>query len=483
MFRRRFHVTDWAVLEPRSTLALISEANLLELRRSPARTLRRQLERQIRDAIRAGRLGPDSKLPPSRVLANDLGVSRGVVTDAYAQLAAEGYLKTRTGSGTRVSRLAVPREGPSTEREAPAAKIEYDLRPGQPDLTTFPRHRWQSEVARVLRTIPPRALTYPDPLGVEELRTAVADYLNRVRAAEAKAQNVIICPSTTYGISTLWRALRQLGSRRVGVENPGWRWQSRTAMQEGLQAVPINVDEGGLIVEELEAAKVDAVCITPAHQFPTGVVMTSERRAAVIRWARRRGALIVEDDYDSEFRFERQAVASLQGMAPDLTAFCGTTSKTIAPALRLAWMLVPTRLLLAVRRQYIDTWPGPPVIDQFAAAAFIARGEFDRHVRSLRRQYRLRRDALVSTLSRDAPEVRIGGIPAGLHVIAWLSPGTDDVAVAAAARAKGVAVHSLHHHCFASEGVGPALVLGYALLSESRLRRAAAILATVIGTP
>jgi GntR family transcriptional regulator/MocR family aminotransferase len=419
-------------------------------------------------------------LPPSRALAVDLGVSRGVVTDVYAQLAAEGYLKTRRGSGTKVSQLAMPRQTPSPASDAGSGSIDFDLRPGQPDFDAFPRKRWQAEVARALRVIPSRALTYPDPLGIGELRTAVSDYVTRVRGVDARADSVIIGPSTTYGISTIWRALRELGARRVGIENPGWRWQSRTVQQAGLQAVPIAVDEAGLMVDELDAAKVDAICLTPAHQYPTGVVMTSDRRSAVVGWARRRGALIVEDDYDAEFRYERTAVAALQGLAPDLIAFCGTLSKTLVPALRLAWMVVPRRIHAAVSKQYADTWPGPSVIDQLAAASFIERGELDRHIRTSRRRYRLRRDALVSTLSSRAPELRIGGVAAGLHVIAWLNRPVDDVAIASSARDLGLAVHSLHHHCFATDAVGPALVLGYASLSEPQLRRGAAMLANLV---
>jgi GntR family transcriptional regulator/MocR family aminotransferase len=247
-----------------------------------------------------------------------------------------------------------------------------------------------------------------------------------------------------------------------------------------LTPVPVPVDEHGLDVDALERLGVDAVTVTPAHHFPTGVVMSAERRAALIEWAQRRDALILEDDYDAEYRYDREPIAALQGMAPDHVAFCATTSKTLAPALRLAWIVLPPRYVEGVTRQYVTTWASPSTIQQAAMASFLASGELDRHIRRTRRIYRDRRDALVAALADLLPEVRIGGAAAGLHLMAWLPPDCDEPAIAAAARRRGVAVHAIHRHCTCVAPRDPALILGYAGLSEIALRRAVEELAAVV---
>ena len=294
--------------------------------------LRRQLEQALRVAIRSGRLAPGSVLPSSRDLAEELGLSRGVVVDSYAQLAAEGYLSARRGSGTRVAFLPEAAGPPVRRQLSPPAVFRYDLRPGQADFHAFPPgDRWKAALARALRELPDTRLTYPDSRGVPELRNAVAEYLARARGVVVEPEHVIVCCSASHALTVLWRALRHQGARRAAVEDPGWTAQRRTVEQAGLEAIPVRVDTEGLVISELTAADVDAVVLTPAHHYPTGVVMTAERRGALIAWARQRGALIVEDDYDVEYRFGRDPVASLQGLAPDLVTFVGTTSKTLAP--------------------------------------------------------------------------------------------------------------------------------------------------------
>lgn len=320
--------------------------------------LRRQLEVQLRDAIRSGRLRSGVALPASRIFAQELGVSRGVVVEVYSQLMAEGYLSARPGAGTRVAYIDGD-AAPAASGTTPARpRIRYDLRPGQPDFASFPRQRWQAALSRSLRTMPDADLTYGDPRGIERLRVAVTDYLARARTVIADPDRVVICSGLGHGLSNVWFALRQLGAKRVAVEDPGWRWQARTVEHSGLTAVPVAVDEHGLDVSELELMNVDAVAVTPAHQFPTGVVMSPDRRSALVHWARRTGALIVEDDYDAEYRYDREPVAALQGLAPDCVAFGGTTSKTLAPALRLAWMVLPSPLVGEVTRQYVRAGTG-----------------------------------------------------------------------------------------------------------------------------
>ena len=322
-------------------------------------------------------------------------------------------------------------------------------------------------------------LTYVDHRGVPELRNAVAEYLTRVRGVVAEPDHVIVCCAASHALTVLWRALRHQGARRVAVEDPGWRPQRRTAEQAGLEAIPVRVDAGGLVVSELAAADVDAVVLTPAHHYPTGVVMTAERRGALIAWARQRRALIVEDDYDVEYRFGRDPVASLQGLAPDLVAFVETTSKTLAPALRLAWMVPPADLTGDVEDE-LEVTGVTPTLDQMAMASFIHDAALERHLRSMRRRYRAKRDVFIDALGRHLPEVRVSGTAAGLHLLAWLPDSIDEHKTATRARLSGVGVHELHRHCTVQAPSPPALLLGYALPTASDLSAATMLLADAI---
>ncbi len=442
--------------------------------------LRRQLEDSLRVAIRSGRLGPGSLLPPSRDLAQQLGVSRGVVVGSYAQLAAEGYLAAQRGSGTRVARL--PETGsplPRVPRPA-AQRFRYDLRPGQADFHAFPRARWKAALLRALRDLPDNRLSYAGHRGIPELRAAIAGYLARMRGVVVEPDQVVVCCAASQALTVIWDVLRRRGVRRVAIEDPGWRWQRYTAEHAGLEAVPVRVDADGLIVSELAAARVGAVVITPAHQYPTGVVMTAERRSALLAWAHERQALIIEDDYDVEYRFGREPVASLQGLAPDRVMFVGTTSKTLAPALRLAWMVPPSGLLDEVEQVLLVTGVTPPTLDQLALATFIGDAGLERHLRSMRRRYRVKREILVDALHTYLPAARISGTAAGLHLLAQLPEGTDERAVALRARAAGVGLHELHRHCTARAPFPPALLLGFALPGESDLPAAVRLLAEAV---
>jgi GntR family transcriptional regulator/MocR family aminotransferase len=452
----------------------------LEMEFKPGVPLRRQLEGALRIAIRSGRLAPGSVLPPTRDLADELGVSRGVVVDSYAQLTTEGYLTAKRGSGTRVALLAASGTPPAARQLSPPEHFRYDLRPGQADFHAFPRARWKASLVRALRELPDRRLGYANHRGVAELRNAVAGYLARVRGVVVEPEHVVVCCAASQALTVLWQALRKQGGRRVAVEDPGWRWQRYTVEHAGLEAVPVRVDADGLVVADLAAADVDAVVMTPAHQYPTGVVMTAERRAALITWARERRALIVEDDYDVEYRFGREPVASLQGLAPDLVAFVGTTSKTLAPALRLAWVVPPSHLIDDVENVLLVTGVTPPTLDQMAMASFIDDAALERHLRSMRRRYRAKRDVLIDALATHLPEVRISGTAAGLHLLAWLPDGTDEHATAMRARRSGVGLHELHRHCTTRASTPPALLLGFALPSESDLITATRLLAQAI---
>jgi GntR family transcriptional regulator / MocR family aminotransferase len=441
--------------------------------------LRRQLEHALRVAIRSGRLAPGSALPPSRLLAHQLGVSRGVVVDSYSQLIAEGYLSAKRGSATRVASLPAPWGIPAqrTVTQPTRFRYRYDLRPGQADYHAFPRRRWRAALHRALAELPDVRLTYGPHRGTAELRNAVSAYLARARAVVVEPEHVVACSGVSHGFMAVWQALRRRGARRIAIEDPSWRWQRYTVEHAGLEAVPVAVDADGLIVSELADADVDAVVVTPAHQYPTGVVMTPDRRAELVAWARAGGALIVEDDYDAEYRYDRDPVASLQGLAPDCVAFIGTASKTLAPALRLGWIVPPVELLNDVENEFLATGVTPPTLDQIALASFIADAALDRHLRVMRRRYRAKRDILIEALDRDLPGLRVGGAAAGLHLIAWLPEECDEHAIAMRAREAGVGLHELHAHCTTRAPWPPAFLLGYALPTETELRTGIGLLA------
>ena len=331
-----------------------------------------------------------------------------------------------------------------------------------------------------MRDLPDKRLGYASHRGVAELRYALAEYLARMRGVVVEPDHVVVCCAASQALTILWHVLRQRGARRVAIEDPGWRWQRYTVEHAGLEAVPVRVDADGLVVSELIAAEVDAVVMTPAHHYPTGVVMTATRRAALIRWARERQALIVEDDYDVEYRFDREPVASLQGLAPDLVAFVGTTSKTLAPALRIAWIVPPSHLIDDVENVLLVTGVNPPTLDQIAMASFIEDAALERHLRSMRRRYRAKRDVLIDALRQHLPEVRVSGTAAGLHLLARLPDGADEHATAMAARRSGVGLHELHRHCTTHAPSPPALLLGFALPTESELITATPLLAEAI---
>ena len=433
--------------------------------------LRAQLERELRDAIRSGRLRAGSKLPPSRLLASELEVSRGVVVEAYSQLIAEGYLIARAGDGTRIAEGLAQQPPAARVFAAAAPKLRYDLRSGVPDVSFFPRREWQAATAGALRDLPDAALTYGSRRGLRPLRTALSGYLGRVRGAVADPERVVVTAGAAHAFALLWQTLRDRGAKRVAVEDPAWRAIPETVTQAGLDLVPIPVDQQGLSVAELRG-EVDAVVLSPAHQYPTGVVLSPARRTELIAWARRCGALIVEDDYDAEYRYDREPVAALQGLAPDCVAYVGTASKTLAPGLRLAWLLAPSHLLGELTAQHGVTRAMPSVLTQAAYASLLEEGEIDRHLRRTRRRYQARRNALIAALGRWLPEARVGGASAGLHLTAWLPEGADEAAISDRAAQRGVAIHTLHHDCATYAPSPPALLLGYGLISEQAIPRA-----------
>jgi GntR family transcriptional regulator/MocR family aminotransferase len=432
-------------------------------------SLRARVEQALREAVRSGRLAPGSRLPSTRALCGQLGVSRGVVVDAYAQLAAEGYLQTRRGGGTSVAGIAVSAR-PSSAHIAPIGPVRHDLNPYRPALDGFPRAVWLSALTRVLRGVPDECLAYPDPAGTPELRASLAAYLGRVRGVRATPEQIVITGGTRQGIELLWSVLAADGARRVAVEQPGWRGMSETAVDAGLHPVPLPVDERGLVVERLWHEQVDAVALAPAHQFPTGVVLSATRRLELVEWARKHDALVVEDDYDAEYRYDRQPIGSLQGLTPEHVVYVGSTSKTLVPAIRLGWLVLAPGLAeqVATRQRRRGSMPSP--LNQLALSDLIERGELDRHLRRQRRRYSRRREALLEALAAVLPEARVSGAAAGLYVVVGLPDGLSERAALDAAYARGIAI----------EGVGgpsPALVLGYANLADAAVGPAVKALA------
>ena len=433
----------------------------LDLEHAAGSSRRARVENALRDGIRGGVLAPGARLPSSRVLCAQLGVSRGVVVDAYAQLVAEGYLSARHGAGTTVAPTEQPPAGGRAE-PAPSTGIRHDLSPFVPALAAFPRTAWRAALGRVLRRMPDERLGLPGGAGVPELRSALAGYLGRSRGVRTTAEEVVVTNGLRQGLGLLWPALAATGACRVAIESPGWRGVSDTAADAGLTVADIPVDEHGLVVERLEEEPaIDVVVVAPAHQFPTGAVMSPERRTALVAWARRTGALVVEDDYDAEYRYDRDPIGSLQGLAPDHVVYGGSASKSLAPGVRLGWLVVPRDLAAPIAALQLRRGGMPSSLQQLALADLIARGELDRHLRRQRRNYRRSRDALLAELSDKLPEVRVRGAAAGLFIVAHLPEGVDEDAVVAAARSVGVALQGL------GDGRAPALVIGYANLPEA----------------
>ncbi|MEU5956940.1 PLP-dependent aminotransferase family protein [Streptomyces sp. NPDC047525] len=424
--------------------------------------VRKGLTDALREAVRGGRLAPGIRLPSSRSLAVDLGIARNTVADAYADLVAEGWLTARQGSGTRVAERAVPRPAAPAPRRRAAGGPTYDLMPGTPDLGSFPRAAWLKAARRAMAAAPNDALGYGDPRGRIELRTALADYLSRARGVHADPDRIVICAGFAQGLSVLGGVLRARGLREMTVESYGLDVHWNLLKRAGLRTRPLPFDELGTSTSELGSGSAGAALLTPAHQFPMGDPLHPDRRAAAVDWARREGGLILEDDYDGEFRYDRQPVGALQGLDPDRVVYLGTASKSLAPGLRLGWMVLPAPIAAEVVEAKSGAEWACGALDQLTLAEFITSGAYDRHVRGARLRYRRRRDQLVAALAARAPEVRATGIAAGLHAVLELPPGTERSVVQAASWQR-LAVQGLSafRHPAARVPGRDALVVGY----------------------
>ncbi|MGW4555904.1 MocR-like pyridoxine biosynthesis transcription factor PdxR [Streptomyces sp. NPDC004365] len=438
--------------------------------------LRAGLTHALREAVRMGRLAPGTLLPPSRSLAADLGVSRNTVADSYAELVAEGWLTARQGSGTRVARRAEPNPAtahpaarPKPARQRPA----FGLQPGSPDLAGFPRRAWLTAARHALTAAPNDAFGYGDALGQMRLRTALADYLARARGVYAVPERIVVCSGFHHGLALMAQALRTRLVRAVAVESYGLDLHRELRTGAGLRTAPLHVDEHGARVGDLARLRgVGAVLLTPAHQHPTGGTLHPDRRTAAVDWACSTGGLIMEDDYDGEFRYDRPPVGALQGLAPERVVYFGSVSKSLAPGVRLGWMVLPEELVpeVVAAKGHGDYMCS--ALGQLTLAEFITSGSYDRHVRSMRLRYRRRRDELVSALARRAPAVRVTGLAAGLLAVLELPRGTESSVVRAASR-EGLAVTGIAAFRYEPAGSAPelpgrdALVVNYAAPPDS----------------
>ena len=438
--------------------------------------LRRSLREALRGATQDGRLPAGTRLPSSRRLATDLGVSRGVVADVYDQLVSEGYLEVRPRSGPTVAVVAAAAP-PDREPDRPMPR--FDFIATIPDVSLFPRRTWAREMERAVTRAPDAALGYADQRGVPALREALASYLARVRGVRVDPGRIVVTQGYAQALDLLSRALAGRGATTVAVETPsipnGWA----TIGASGLRVVGCPVDGDGLQVGALEGLRPQAVVATPAHQFPTGAVLAPRRRSALVEWAQRHDALVVEDDYDAEFRYDRMPVGAVQGLDPGRVAHVGTASKTLAPALRLAWISLPAHLVDDVRARKTATDSGSPSLDQLALAGLLNGGEYERHVARMRHVYRRRRDRLMRALATTLPRLQVRGAAAGIHVLLALDPAVDDVAIARAASARGIRVRPLSPlHLDQKPARG--LLLGYARLVEDQIEEAVTRLAAVL---
>jgi GntR family transcriptional regulator / MocR family aminotransferase len=401
-----------------------------------ARGVRELLIDALRDAVRSGRLPVDTALPPTRSLAADLGLARNTVAEAYAELIAEGWLASRQGSGTWVVNAGRPIQ--AARPRGTVGVPTHNLMPGSPDVSEFPRNQWLASARRALTAAPSAALGIGDARGLPELRTALADYLARARGVRTSPESIVVCAGTRHGVELLTRVFG--GSRPIAVEVDGLFVFRDAIAALGATTAPIGVDEHGAVVDDLERLDTAAALITAAHQYPHGVPLSPARRTAILAWAHRARGYVIEDDYDSEFRYDRQPVGALQGLDPERVAYLGSTSKTLSPALRLGWMVLPDDLLddvIAVaggQQFYVNA------IDQLTMADFIIRGQYDRHIRRMRARYRRRREALITALAGF--DVGIRGLPAGLHLLLNLPDGTEPMVLRRAAGA-GVALAGL----------------------------------------
>lgn len=432
-------------------------------------SLTTQIQGTIREEILSGALYPGTRLPSSRCLAEDLGVSRSVVVEAYSQLIAEGFLEAVQGSGTRVApHMTSEPAVPTLLDDEPAPSVLWDLRTGTAGPSNFPHRDWLACYERALRSSDLPDLGYPPLSGAQVLREELTRYLGRVRGVVTTPGQVMVIGGFAHALGLMCALFLDMGIGEMGIEDPCHHGQRQFIAKVGLVPRPVPVDDEGIDVGALARTGVRAVLVTPAHQFPRGVTMTAERRAALARWARATDAWIIEDDYDGDLWHERSSgPLALQRLVPERTVYGGTVSKSLVPGLRLGWMAVPSVLVAPIERLRSSRDLGQDIFTQLAFAELLRSGRFDRHLRKQRTRYRLRRRSLEQSVHRYLPEARLSGSPAGLHAYLRLPRHVDEAALVRGALQRSVLVRGGRRFHARPERAEPALVMGYTVVPRS----------------
>lgn len=466
----------------------------LEVDRSADIPLGQQVQAALRTSIRAGRLRSGERLPSTRQLAEQLGVSRGLVVSVYEQLLAEGYVVSSVGSGTRVAdglSGAVDTGSPAAAEDPPAQPApgpRIDFGYGVPDLRAFPTRDWLRALGDAMNALPAAALGDGAAEGDDHLRTVLAGYHRRVRAGCAELADTVVVGGFRQGLTFVLGALAAHGIEHIGLEDPGPRDHDHIARRAGLRVSAVAVDAEGVRVDDLRACGARAVLLTPAHQCPTGAVLSPTRRHELVEWAHEVDGVILEDDYDAEFRYDRQPVGSLQGLAPDRVVALGSVSKTLAPALRIGWIFTPRRFRDSIVAEKSLSCRGVPQLDQAALARLIETGRFDRHLRRVRAPYQQRRDALVAAVAQHLEGATIAGLDAGHHALLQLPHGVDEERVVAHAAAEGIAVRGLSDYRVTPDDeaprdpLPPALVIGFGNVTTRQIREGIGVLGELFAT-
>ncbi|WP_027927834.1 PLP-dependent aminotransferase family protein [Amycolatopsis benzoatilytica] len=433
------------------------------------------LETALREAVVDGRLSVGTRLPASRALAADLGIARSTVSEVYSRLAAEGWLQSRVGAGTWIAG-APQQPRPTTAQHAAAP--EYELRGGLADAGDFPRTQWSAQTRRALAEMPVSAFAYAPPEGVPELRETLAGYLARTRGVVVTSAEVLVGSGFGDLLALACRSIRARGGKRIAVEEYGHERHRRIIGEAGLEIVPVRIDADGADLAEVKA---DAAFLTPAHQFPTGVPLSPDRRRAAVEWANARDALLLEDDYDGEFRYDRRSIGALQALAPDRVVYLGTSSKALAPAVGVAWAVAPPEFLPDLVRQRTLSGVTPSGLHQQALARFIESHEYDRAVRRRRATFRTRRELFARLLAERVPDLRPGGLAAGLQCLVELPGQAAEERTVAAARQFGVALEGLSgYRAPGGDETRAGVVIGYGAVSSARAARALALAADAL---
>lgn len=472
--------------------------------------LHRQVYDAIRTAILSGGLQPGERLPATRALAEELTLSRTTVAEAYDQLRAEGYIRGRHGSGTFVASdlpadTLQPTRSPSQPAihrslrlsdwgwriaasgeavpalSGPDEEFEFDLRPHRVAQDLFPWDAWSASVERAVGGDRIRLLVYPPPAGHPDLLDAIAAHVAEYRGVHCSPDQIVIVNGTQQGLNLLTQLLLERGDR-VAVEDPGYPAARLALEARDLDVIRIPVDDGGMIVDHLRAQMpVRLVHVTPSHQEPTGATLSLARRLALLDSAERTGTIILEDDYDSEFRYEGRPVESLQGLDRNgLVVYAGTFSKSIFAGLRLGFLVLPHHLvgpLVAAKRLWDS---GTPMLEQAALAEFMRSGEFERHIRRSRRIYRARRDALVSALHASfGDRVAVGERHGGLNVLVRLDAPISDADIVTRASRVGIGLRSAGMY-YSVPPSTPTFLMGFAAENEDILAEGVQRLAAVL---